>query len=143
MAIAPFNKFYCFVADKHAGKHNLVTGSPHALKLLLTNVQPALTATVKADITEIAAGGGYTAGGNSCAIVSGAQINGSYKLVVASPAQWIGSSPGTAPFRFAVLWNSTADALIGFWDYGASLSLGAGQTFDATMSGSTGVLVEV
>jgi hypothetical protein len=143
VAISAFNKFNCFVLDKHAAKHNFVGGSPHVLKLLLTNVAPVATNAVKADITEIAAGGGYAAGGNACTIVSATQTAGSFKLVVSSPAQWVGSGAGMAAFRYAVLWNSTTDALIGWWDYGSSLSLAATQTFDATMSATTGVLVEV
>lgn len=142
MAISAFNKFNCFVADKHAAKHNLVTGSAHVLKLMLSNTAPAVTDSVIADIVEIAAGGGYTAGGNTCAIISGAQTGGTFKLVVGSPAQWVGSGAGMAAFRYAVLVNVTANAPIGWWDYGSSLSLAAGQTFDATMSGTSGVLVE-
>jgi len=143
MAVSAFNKFYCFTADKHAAKHNFISGVPHVLKLLLTNVAPVASNAVKADLTEIAAGGGYTPGGNTCAIISAAQTAGSFKLVVASPAQWVGSGAGMAPFRYAALHNATTDALIGWWDYGASLALAAGQTFDATMSGTTGILVEV
>lgn len=47
--------------DLGLGVHNLDTG---ALKVYLTNAAPnAATHTVKADLAEIGAGNGYTAGG--------------------------------------------------------------------------------
>lgn len=142
----PFNKFHVFVRDRAAGVHNLATGSAHVLKIMLTNVAPVAGNSVKADLTEIAAGGGYTAGGNSCAIVSGAQVAGQFKLVLASPAVWTGSGAGMAAFRYAVLYNDTPTSpnkpLIGWWDYLTSLTLSSGATFAATFDPTLGVLID-
>ena len=60
MPASTLSKFNQFVQDVHNGVHNL--GS-HSLKIMLTNTAPAAGNAVKADITEIAAGNGYTAGG--------------------------------------------------------------------------------
>ena len=58
--MAIFNMFNCYSADIHNGKHNLGADS---LKVMMTNVQPIVGNLVKTDITEIAVGGGYLAGG--------------------------------------------------------------------------------
>jgi hypothetical protein len=63
-----FNKFNCFVEDLAESVHDLDTDS---LKIVLTNSAPAAANTVLADITQISAGTGYTAGGNACAIRRG------------------------------------------------------------------------
>jgi hypothetical protein len=140
----PFNKFNVFVRDEAAGVHNLATGSPHVFKVMWTNTAPVAGNAVKADIVEIPAGGGYTAGGNVCTQVSGAQVAGLFKLILNSPATWTGSGAGMAPARYAVLYNDTptspAKPLIGWWDYLSSFTLSAGATFTVSMDGVNGVL---
>jgi len=142
----PFNKFDVFVRDRAAGVHNMATGTTHVFKIGLTNLLPVRGNAVKADLAEIVAGGGYTAGGNACAFVSGAQTAGTFKLVLASPAIWTGSGAGMAPFRYAFLYNSTPTSpngpLIGWWDYLSSLTLGSGATFAATLDPTLGVLID-
>ena len=59
--MATFNKFNQFVEDRANGVHNLGTDT---LKFMLTNTAPVATNSVKADITEITAGSGYTAVGS-------------------------------------------------------------------------------
>lgn len=63
--MASYQKFYQFVADLASGVHNFGTAT---VKVMLTNTAPVATNTVIANITEIAAGNGYTAGGNSCTL---------------------------------------------------------------------------
>src|ERR1051326_8718544 len=75
--MASFNKFNAFVADIANKVHNLGSDT---LKVMLTNTAPAATNAVKADITEIAAGNGYTAGGTQATLVSSAQSSGLYTL---------------------------------------------------------------
>ena len=71
--MAAFNKFNQFVADTQNGVHNI---SSDTLKFMLTNVAPVATNSVKADLTEISAGNGYTAGGTAVAITSSTQTGG-------------------------------------------------------------------
>lgn len=111
--------------------------------MLLTNTAPVATNSVKADLTEISAGNGYTAGGTAPAITSSSQTSGTYKLVLADVV--FTASGGTiGPFRYAVLYNDTptspADPLIGWWDYGSSITLNAGETFTVDMDPTTGAL---
>jgi hypothetical protein len=83
--MATFNKFNAFVESMAEAKHNLQTDT---LKVMLTSVAPTSANSVKADLTEIAAGNGYAAGGNSSTVTSSAQTGGVYKLVLADPATW-------------------------------------------------------
>lgn len=142
--MAAFQKFNQFVEDVAGGVHNLKTGTSHVFKVLLTNTAPVATNAVKADLTEISAGNGYTAGGATCAFTSGAQTSGTFKLVLADPATWTATGGSIGPFRYAVLWNDTptspADPLIGFWDYGSAVTLASGETFTVDLDATAGVL---
>ena len=139
--MATFTKFESFVEAVAEKSHNL--GSD-VLKVMLTNSAPLSTNTVKANLTDISSGNGYTAGGTAASISSSAQTSGTYKLVLADVV--FTASGGTiGPFRYAVLYNDTAtnDELIGFWDYGSSITLANGETFTVDFSPSTGVLTIV
>lgn len=137
--MATFTKFNSFVEALAEKKHDL---GADTLKVMLTLTAPVATNTVKADLTEIAAGNGYTAGGNACTITSSAQTSGTYKLVLADPATWTASGGAIANFRYAVLYNDTAtnDELIGFWDYGSTVTVATGETFVVDFDPTNGVL---
>jgi hypothetical protein len=144
--MATFNKFQCFVENLAEKVHNLGSDT---LKVYLTNTAPnAATHTAYDGVTgttgpaEIAAGNGYTAGGNSAAVSSSAQTSGTYKLVLADPATWTATGAGFGPVRYAVLYNDTAAGknLIGWWDYASSVTLAAGETFIVDFDAGTGVL---
>lgn len=142
--MAAFNKFNQFVADLGNGVHNL---SSHSCKVMLTNTAPSASNAVFADITEITAGNGYTAGGNAATITSWSQSSGTAKLVLADPATWTASGGSVGPFRYAVLYNSTPTSplkpLIGYWDYGSSVTLASGETFTVDLDQTNGVLTLV
>lgn len=140
--MATFFKFNQFVEDLAHKVHNL---SADTLKVYLTNAAPDAAAdAVKADLAEISAGNGYTAGGNACTISSSAETGGTYKLVLSDPATWTASGGTIGPFRYAVLYNDTpaapADPLIGAWDYGSAITLAAGETFTVDFDPTNGVL---
>ena len=142
--MASFNKFNIFVQDVGNGVHNL---SSNACKVMLTNTAPSASNAVFADITEISAGNGYTAGGNAASITSYTQTSGTAKLILADPATWTASGGSIGPFRYAVLYNSTPTSplkpLIGYWDYGSSVTLAAGETFTVDLDQSNGVFTLV
>ncbi len=137
--MASFSKFNSFVEALAEKTHNLGSDT---LKVLLCNTAPVATNTIKANLAEITAGNGYTAGGNTASITSSAQTSGTYKLVLGDPTSWTASGGSIGPFRYAVLYNDTAtnDELIGFWDYGSSITLAAGESFAVDFDASTGVL---
>ncbi len=129
-------KFQKFVRDLGLGVHNLDTG---ALKVYLTNATPnAATHAVRADIADISAGNGYTAGG---ADVSGVYTeSGGTGTLVTSDVTFTASGGTVGPFRYAVLYNDTptspADPLIQYWDYGSSITLADGETFTVDFGAS-------
>ena len=136
--MAAFNKFNSFVSDLAQKVHNL---NSDTLKILLTNTAPVAGNTVKANLAEIAAGNGYTAGGSVAAFVSGNDTGGTYKLIL-SPVTFIATGGAIGPFEFAVLYNSTAASgnLIGWWDYGTSLTVTSGNSFQVQTDQTNGVL---
>lgn len=137
--MASFNKFYPFVEALAEKVHDLGSDT---LKVMLTNTAPSATNSVKTDITEISAGNGYTAGGNTASVSSSSQTSGTYKLVLADPSTWTASGGSIGPFRYAVLYNDTAASknLIGWWDYGSSVTLASGEQFTVDFDATTGVL---
>src|SRR5689334_2921853 len=131
--MANFNKFNSFVSDLAQKVHNLNSDS---LKVMLSNTAPLVTNTVKANITEISAGNGYAAGGVVANFVSGNNTSGVYKLVLGStPPAWTAAGGNIGPFQYAVLYNDTAGSkqLIGWWDYGTTLTLTNGNTFTVSL----------
>lgn len=138
--MATYTKFNAFVENVAEKVHNL---GADTLKVMLTLTAPVATNSVKANLTEISAGNGYTAGGTTTAQSSSAQSSGTYKLVIADVV-FTASGGAMADFRYAVLYNDTptspADPLIGFWDYGSTVSLASGETFTVDFDASAGVL---
>ena len=136
--MATFTKFQSFVEAVAEKKHNL---GADTLKVMLTLTAPVNTNTVKADLTEIAAGNGYTAGGTATTISSSAQTSGTYKLVC-TDVVFTASGGAIANCRYAVLYNDTAtnDELIGFWDYGSTLTIANGETLTVDFDATNGVL---
>jgi hypothetical protein len=121
-----FNKFNAFVQDVGRKVHNL---NADTLKVCLTNTVPVATNAVLADITEITAQNGYSAGGAAVPTTSYSQSSGTATLI-GDKVTFTGT--GTfGPFRYAVLYNSTAAGgpLIGWWDYGSAISVNNGDTF--------------
>lgn len=133
-----FTKFNSFVEALAEKKHNL---GADTLKLLLSNTAPLVTNNVKADVTEITPGNGYTAGGMTITVTSSAQTAGVYKLI-ANDLTITAAAGAIGPFRYVVLYNDTAtnDELIGFWDYGSAVTLAATEAFPIDFSGTSGVL---
>lgn len=138
MPSAAFIKFQSFVEARGRKIHNLHADT---LKWMLTNVAPVATNTVKANITEIAAGNGYTAGGhalpnNSYTHAAGvAKLQGDDVTITAS----VGN---IGPFQWAVLYNDTAanDELIGAYNYGSPQTLLPGEALLLDVDPALGIL---
>ena len=136
--MATLTKFYSFVEAVHEKVHNLGSDT---LKVLLTNTAPSLSNTVKADISgELSTANGYTAGGATITVTSSAQSSGLYTLI-ASDVTWTASGGSIGPFRYSVIYNDSAtnDELIGYIDYGYSVTVSSGQTFTIDFDQTSGL----
>jgi hypothetical protein len=136
--MATFNKFNAFVEALAEKVHNLGSDT---LKVALTNTAPNATDSQLSNITQIGAGNGYTTGGAQATQVSSAQASGTYKLVL-NDVTFTASGGNIATFRYVVLYNDTAanDELIGWYDYGTTLTVTSGNSFTVDFDGTNGVL---
>lgn len=135
--MATYNKFNSLPEALAEKVHNLGSDT---LKVVLTNTAPIASNTQLSNITQLAGGNGYTTNGTAASITSSDQSSGTYKLVLADVVFTASGSMG--PFRYAVLYNSTATngELIGWWDYGSSITLASGETFTVDFDPTNGVL---
>lgn len=125
--MATYTKYDKTVEDVHLKKHNFGTDT---LKILLSNTAPTVaTDNVQADTTEIAVGNGYTLGGETVAITSATQTGGVFSLVPTADVVFTASGGSIGSFRYAILWNSTANLLVSYWDRGSPLTLLDGESF--------------
>lgn len=109
-------------------------------KVVLSNSAPTASMALLSEITQIANGNGYTTGGSTAAVSSSSQSSGTYKLVLGDVVFTASGSLG--PFRYAVLYDDTAtnDEMVGWWDYGSSITLSTGETFTWDADATNGIM---
>lgn len=144
--MATFTKLNGFVEHVAEGVHNLGTGQ---LVVALSNTAPAseitpptgsTAACILANVTQIA----YTnLSTRNITTTSSEQTSGTYKLTLTDLV--LTSTGGTTgPFRYVYLYNDTptvpADPLIGYYDYGSSITLAASETLTIDFDATNGVL---
>jgi hypothetical protein len=124
--------------------------STDTFKVMLSDTAPnLLTNEVKADITEIAAGNGYTAAGATLSGVSWAETvagtSSIWEFTTSSPVGWTASGGSIAQFRYIVLYDDTqaspAKPVIGLLDYGSEINLTTGNTFTINIGGTGWMLL--
>jgi hypothetical protein len=136
MPTSAATKYQTFIEDLANELHNLF-GTTDTLKLALTNTAPNVATHIGlADISEISAGNGYTAGGADTQ--NDGTRSGGILTVTGVDITWTATGGSIGPFRYAVLYNdtSTGDRVIQYWDYSASITLLAGDTFLANFGAS-------
>jgi hypothetical protein len=129
--VATFNKFQDFAEQLGKGVHQLHAAG-HTLKVYLSNTTPdAALDAVKADLAEITPANGYPSGGTD--VQNDYTETGGTGTLSGVDVVFTASGGSFGPFRYAVLYNDTptspADPLIGWWDYGSSISVNDGETF--------------
>lgn len=142
--MATFNKLNGFVENLAEKVHNL--GSDQ-LVVALSNTAPGSESTpptgstaacILANVTQIT----YTnLSSRNITTSSSAQTSGTYKLVL-TDLVLTASGGSVGPFRYVYIYNdtSTSDSLIGYYDYGSSITLADTETFTIDFDGTNGLL---
>lgn len=142
--MATFNKINDFVVN---AVHNMDLESDQIV-VALSNTTPSAEATdpttdgngILGNVTEIS----YTnCSSRNVTTTSSTQTGGTYKLVL-SDITLSASGGDVGPFRYVYIYNDTvatpADPLIGYYDYGLSLTLNDGDSFTLDFSATDGVI---
>lgn len=140
MPSSSFTLFHAFKEHLAEKVHNLGSDQLVVALCAAANAPNASTMSVLADLTQIS----YTnLSSRNITTASSAQTAGTYKLTLTDLV--LSASGGSvAPFRYVIIYNDTptspADALIGYYDYGADLTLGNGESLTLDFDGVNGVL---
>ena len=107
------------------------------MKVYLSNDAPVVaTDTVKTDVVPITEEHGYAAAD----IQNDASQSGGVMTVTAVDVVFTASGGSFGPFRYAAIYNDTptspADPLIGYVDYGSSITVLSGETFTVDFGAS-------
>ena len=140
MPTSAFFKYNSYIDELSKGGHNLTTA---VFKLALTNTAPTPASDTVWNTTVApapAAANGYTAGGNTLTTTSAATASGVFKLVLVDTT-FTATAGGIGPFRYAILYNSSAsNKLVGYYDYASNVTMGDTETFTTDFDGTNGVL---
>lgn len=128
--MATFTKINSFVEKLAEKSFNLGSDT---LKVALTNTAHTSTWTQLSELTQVA----YTnLSDRTITITSSSQTAGTYTLVL---QDLVLTATGTVgPFRYIYIYDDTAtnDELIGYFDYGAPVTLGNGGSFTIDFTGA-------
>lgn len=140
--MATYNKFQDYAEQLNKGVHNW---SAHTFKEVFTNTAPVATNTVLADLTQISAAGGYTAGaggGLTLDTVTLSETTGTAKVTIADEV-FTATGASVGPLRYVAIYNDTAtspaDALVCWYDYGSSITLADTETFTTDFDATNGL----
>lgn len=136
--MASFVKYQDFAEQLGKGVHQLHAAG-HTLKVMLSNTAPNVaTHTVRADVTEISGGNGYTSGGTDTQ--NDLSETGGTASCTGVDVVFTASGGSIGPFRYVILYNDTptspVDPLVGYWDYGSSITLADTETFTTDFGSS-------
>ena len=127
--MATYNKFNAWAETMVEGA-NLASDQ---FVIALTDSAPIASNSVLADISEIS----YTnLSSRNVSTTSSSQTSGTYTLVLADLVMTASGSVG--PFRYVVLYDDTVagDPLVGWWDYGSSITMANTETFTVDFTGA-------
>jgi hypothetical protein len=137
--MASMTKFNQFTADVAAGVHaNALTADTDTLKVYLTNTAPSVSADkIKTDLAEITNEHGYA---GPVDVQNAASASSGVITVTATDVTITASGGTVGPFQYVVLYNDTpsdpVDPLIGYWDYGSSVTLQDGESIKVDFGAS-------
>ncbi len=134
-----FQKFNSAVQQLGSGSFIFATDT---LKVALTNTAPVASNSVIGDITQIAGVNGYTTGGATTGSNTWTNTSGTSKLTPGNASvSWTASGGSMGTFQYLVLYDNTdaSKHLIGWWDYGSSVTLADTQQFVGTFDSVNGL----
>jgi hypothetical protein len=138
--MAAFTKYNLFIDEIAKGGHNLATA---VFKGALTNTAPTVASDTVWNTTVApapAAANNYTAGGNTLTTTSGTTTGGVFKLILVDTV-FTATAGGIGPFRYFIIYNSSAtNKVVGYYDYGSSITLADTETFTVDFDAANGVL---
>lgn len=142
--MATFVKVNDFVENVAHGVFNLSTNQ---LAVALSNTAPGSESSpptasgngVLANVTQVS----YTnLSSRNITTSASAETSGTYKLTLTDLVLTASGSVG--PFRYVYIYSDTptspADPIIGYYDYGSSITMANGETFTVDFDGSNGLL---
>ena len=142
--MATFNKVNDFVENVAHGVFDL---GMNQLAVALSNTAPGSESSpptasgngVLANVTQVS----YTnLSSRNITTSASAETGGTYKLTLTDLVLTASGSVG--PFRYVYIYSDTptspADPIIGYYDYGSSVTLANGETFTVDFDGSNGLL---
>jgi hypothetical protein len=138
MAVSAFFKVDAFMDEVSKAGHNLQTA---VYKVALSNTAPTAASTVwsTGSFPAPAAANGYPSGGGTPTVSSAVTTAGQFKLVLPD-FDFIATAGGIGPFRYAILYNSSAaNKIVGWYDYGVGLTLAVGEKLTMDFDGTNGV----
>ena len=127
--MATYNKFNAW-AETMVEAANLASDQ---FVIALTDSAPSASNSVLADIAQIS----YTnLSSRNVTTTSASQTGGTFTLVLADLVMTASGSVG--PFRYVVLYDDTVagDPLVGWWDYGSSITMANAETFTVDFTGA-------
>ncbi len=127
--MATYNKFNAWAETMVEGAN---LGSDQFV-IALTDSAPSASNSVLADIAQIS----YTnLSSRNVTTTSASQTGGTFTLVLADLVMTASGSVG--PFRYVVLYDDTVagDPLVGWWDYGSSITMANAETFTVDFTGA-------
>lgn len=142
--MATFNKVNDFVENVAHGVFNLGTNQ---LVVALSNTAPGSESNpptgsgngVLANVTQVS----YTnLSSRNITTSSSAETSGTYRLILSDLVLTASGSVG--PFRYVYVYSDTptspADPIIGYYDYGSSITLANGETLTVDFDGVNGLI---
>jgi len=129
-----FVKFNCFALALGKGTHHLHAAGD-MVKVYLTNVAPNVeTHTRKIELSSIVEDNGFLA----TDIQQDYTVTLGVGTMTGVDVTWVAVGGSFGPFRYAALYNETAadKDLIGYYDYGSSITVLEGEIFKVDFGGS-------
>lgn len=123
--MAAYVKFYDFTEQLVRGTHDW---DLNTFKIALTNTAPDQSWITIGTVTQITQANGYTTGGYPTSIQTISEASGT-TTVQGTQVVYTASGGAVGPFRYVILYNSTSNGLIAYWDYGSAITLQDGETF--------------